>query len=252
MPRPGPFVLLWVLIAVGGCAHRGSGQNAGTPQVRLIGAAAQGPPRRPATTARADPPRASPPVSAAEIGSLRSWSRQERSRIDRVQHIVRAAAAAHGLPADLINGVIWVESKFERRARGRKGPQGLMQLMPRTARYVARQLKRKYRPYSADFNIHAGSYYLAKMLRSFNGDRDLALAAYNRGPGIVRGWLRDGLPLADQSRRYIAKVLSAADAFRQRLRPRFTNTLSMARLSGSVGEEQVEEPFVRSIGGDPR
>jgi soluble lytic murein transglycosylase-like protein len=131
-----------------------------------------------------------------------------------VQSIVRAAAREHGLPPDIVNGIIWVESRFDARARGRKGPRGLMQLMPRTGRELARQLGRDYEPFDPEFNIHAGSYYFARMVRRYDGNVRLALAAYNIGPAVVDRWLRDAEPLPGHSRAYVDGVITAARTFR--------------------------------------
>jgi soluble lytic murein transglycosylase-like protein len=139
----------------------------------------------------------------------------EQARARSVQSIVRAAASEHGVSPSLVNGIIWVESKFRSKARGRRGPVGMMQLMPRTARAVARQMGVRYRPYNVKFNIQAGTYYFARMVERFDGDLDLALAAYNIGPGRVRGWLRDNEPIAEVTQRYIEKVFAAAQAFRE-------------------------------------
>jgi soluble lytic murein transglycosylase-like protein len=145
---------------------------------------------------------------------LGAFSSQDLSRIDRVQSIVRAAAREHGLPPDIVNGIIWVESRFDARARGRKGPRGLMQLMPRTGRELARQLGRDYEPFDPEFNIHAGSYYFARMVRRYDGNVRLALAAYNIGPAVVDRWLRDAEPLPGHSRAYVDGVITAARTFR--------------------------------------
>ena len=158
-------------------------------------------------------PRDAPPP----LEPLRRFTKAERKRIGRVQKHVSRAAHKHQIAPSLINGIIWVESKFERRARGRRGPRGLMQIMPRTARYVARQLRRKYRPYSASFNIDAGTYYFARMLERFDGNQVLALVAYHRGPARVRDWLQTTEPLPEVSRIYVQRVLSAAAAFGERL-----------------------------------
>jgi soluble lytic murein transglycosylase len=147
---------------------------------------------------------------------LRPWTREELERIYDVQSSVREASRANRIPVDLINGIIWVESKFNARARGRKGPRGLMQIMPRTGRWLARELGRAYRPYDHRFNIHAGTYYFARMLKRFQGNVALALAAYNAGPGTVEEWLQKKRDLPDETRSYVNKVLSAADAFRIR------------------------------------
>lgn len=148
--------------------------------------------------------------------ALRDFSEHELERIDRVQPIVRAAAMEHGVPPSVVNGIIWVESKFLPEARGKRGPRGLMQVMPRTGREVARALGRTYQPHDPDFNIHAGTYYFARMMERFGNDPTLALAAYNIGPAVVKSWLDANEPFGEATERYVERVLSAADAFRRR------------------------------------
>lgn len=130
-------------------------------------------------------------------------------RIRAVQDIVSAAAGKHGVEPELINAVIWVESKFDPRARGPGGSQGLMQLMPKTADAMAKQLGRKRASYDPDFNIHAGTLLLARLLDRFDDDVSLALAAYNRGAGIVVGWIAAGEPLPERTQAYVDRVLAA-------------------------------------------
>jgi soluble lytic murein transglycosylase len=89
-----------------------------------------------------------------------------------------------------------------------------MQLMPRTGRELARQLGRDYEPFDPEFNIHAGSYYFARMVRRYDGNVRLALAAYNIGPAVVDRWLRDAEPLPGHSRAYVDGVITAARTFR--------------------------------------
>jgi soluble lytic murein transglycosylase-like protein len=147
-------------------------------------------------------PRAPAPFDAKQL-----------ARIVAVQDIVAAAAAAHEVDPALINGLIWVESKFEPRARGPAGAQGLMQLMPNTAGAMAKQLGRKRASYDPDFNIHAGTLLLARLLRRFDGDVALALAAYNRGSGIVAGWVAAGEPLPERTQAFVDRVLTAREWF---------------------------------------
>ncbi|MCG8554066.1 MAG: lytic transglycosylase domain-containing protein [Proteobacteria bacterium] len=144
------------------------------------------------------------------------WNQADVARIRYVQAIVRRAADRHGVEPSLVNGVIWVESRFQHKARGRRGPRGLMQIMPSTGKALARQLDRDYDPYDPDFNIDAGTYYLSTLLKRFDGREHLALAAYNRGPGRVGQRLRDGLPMPEHARRYVRRVLGAMRAFQQR------------------------------------
>jgi len=148
--------------------------------------------------------------------ALREFSEEEIARIRRVQPIVREAALEHGVPPNVVNGIIWVESKFLPEARGRRGPRGLMQLMPRTGREIARALGRPYAPHDPEFNIQAGTYYFARMMEHFGNDPTLALAAYNVGPAVVKSWLAANAPFGEATGRYVDHVLAAAHAFRQR------------------------------------
>jgi soluble lytic murein transglycosylase-like protein len=148
--------------------------------------------------------------------TLPEFSSEELQRIRYAQRFVHTAARKHGVDPQLVNGVIWVESRFQTRARGHLGPRGLMQLMPRTARALARELGRKSQPYSADFNIDAGTLYLAHMLKLFHGDTRLAVAAYNAGPATVLNAQGGGEPLSDGIENYVRKVLTAARVFEER------------------------------------
>ena len=130
-------------------------------------------------------------------------------RILAVQAIVATAAAEHEVDPALINGLIWVESKFEPRARGPAGAQGLMQLMPKTAAGLAKRLDRRRASYDPDFNIHAGALLLSRLLARFDDDVSLALAAYNRGTGIVAGWQEAGKPLPERTQGFVDRVLEA-------------------------------------------
>lgn len=148
---------------------------------------------------------------------LREFNDEDWARIRKVQRHVNRAARDEGLSPSLLNGVIWVESKFFPKIRGSRGPRGLMQLMPVTARSIAKRLERPYRPYNPDFNIRVGAYYLARMLKRFDGDLHLALAAYNQGPRHILEWIDEGAQSPKPRMPYVSRVYRAAHAFCERL-----------------------------------
>jgi soluble lytic murein transglycosylase-like protein len=126
-----------------------------------------------------------------------------------VRHLIREAAAAHGLEYELLKAVIATESGFDARAVSPKGAVGLMQLMPDTAqRFGVRPLANQsleQRLTDPRTNIQAGARYLAWLLTTFKGDTELALAAYNAGEGAVQraGWQ---IPNYRETRDYVRKV----------------------------------------------
>jgi soluble lytic murein transglycosylase-like protein len=116
---------------------------------------------------------------------------------------IQKAAALYHLPAALIQAVIKAESGFQVRAVSPAGAQGLMQLMPDTAKDLGVN-----DPFDIDENIHAGARYLRNMLDRFNGDIRLALGAYNAGPATV---LRhNGHVPYKETQAYVRRVLRYA------------------------------------------
>lgn len=119
-----------------------------------------------------------------------------------VHAIVREVAAAESVPAPLLHAVIAVESAYDPRAVSPKGAQGLMQLMPDTARRFGVS-----DPFDPRQNVRAGARYLKDLLALFDGDLALALAAYNAGEQAV---LRAGrrIPAYVETQRYVPRVLA--------------------------------------------
>lgn len=112
---------------------------------------------------------------------------------------INQAASAHKVDPFLIKSVIKVESDFDPDVMSSKGAQGLMQLIPTTARLVGCS-----DPFNAKENILGGTNYLRMMLNRFEGNVDYALAAYNAGPGNVEKY--KGVPPFRETQNYVRKV----------------------------------------------
>ena len=120
--------------------------------------------------------------------------------LPEIDHHVAEAAKFYELDQRLIQAVIQVESNYNPLARSPKGAQGLMQLMPGTAKDL--EVGDAYNPRQ---NIIGGSRYLRYLLDLYNNDLQLALAAYNAGPERVNQY--QGIPPYLETRNYIQKVL---------------------------------------------
>ncbi len=151
-------------------------------------------------------------------------------------------AEAKQLDPSLIYGVMRRESLFDPLARSHVGALGLMQLMPSTARRVARSLGMK-RPRNSDIlridnNIRFGTHYLRTVMNRFDNNVALAAAAYNAGPRNVQRWLpRDSVMSADlwvetvpfkETRNYVQAVLAYSTVFDRSLGK---NTLMSSRMN---------------------
>jgi soluble lytic murein transglycosylase-like protein len=123
---------------------------------------------------------------------------------ERYEPIIQEHAARHSLRPDLIRAVIQVESGFNPRARSPKGAMGLMQLMPETARELG--VVNAYDPVD---NIRGGTAYLRRLIDRYQGNEELALAAYNAGSSAVDRYGR-AVPPFRETRDYVKKVGSAS------------------------------------------
>lgn len=106
--------------------------------------------------------------------------------------IVKKWCTHYGIPEYIMYALIRSESFFKVEVSSHVGAQGLAQLMPSTAREIAKSLKIKdYDILDPDTNIHFGSYYLAQMIKRFDGHLMPAMCSYNAGPVAVSRWLRN-------------------------------------------------------------
>lgn len=126
--------------------------------------------------------------------------RQLEARGDKFQAIFFSVAQQQQVNPWLIRAIARVESCFDPRAVSVAGAQGLMQLMPATGRELGVR-----DAFDVRQNLSGGSAYIAQMLKRFNNDQRLALAAYNAGPGAVERF--GGIPPYQETRRYVDTVL---------------------------------------------
>jgi soluble lytic murein transglycosylase len=164
--------------------------------------------------------------------------------------ILGARASELGLEEAWVYGLIRQESRFVSGARSRAGASGLMQLMPSTARWVAKKLGLKDWRWTqvteVDTNVSLGTYYLRHVLDVLDGNPVLASAAYNAGPGRARAWRPDAaiegaiyaetIPF-NETRDYVKRVMANttyyAHAFSQELQ-------SIKRRLGIIGPRQLD------------
>jgi soluble lytic murein transglycosylase len=207
--------------------------------------------------------------AAAELACQREvWDRcintsdRTRQDIDMQQRyptpfrdIVLARSQEIGLDPAYVFGLIRQESRFVSDARSNVGAAGLMQLMPNTARWMARKLALDYSPDQiADptVNVKLGTGYLKRVLEDFGGSQAMAAAAYNAGPNRPRRW-REGpsvepavwaenIPF-NETRDYVRKVLSNAAVYASLLNG---STLSLKSWLGpsTIGPRETSAPAV--------
>lgn len=134
--------------------------------------------------------------------------------------IIQQRARENGLDPYLVAAVIRAESKFRPQALSPQGARGLMQIMPETGKWAAGQMNLPFDPdslFDPAYNIRIGTWYLANLMKEFDGNPVLALAAYNGGRNNVRKWLEerqwsgehqtlDQIPFKE-TRNYVAVVL---------------------------------------------
>ena len=145
------------------------------------------------------------------------------------EDIIRQQARAKGLDPSLIAGVIYEESKF-RDQTSHAGARGLMQITPGTARFIARDSGGSAFVEgdlaTPQINIAYGSYYLRYLLRRYDGNETLAVAAYNAGETNVSSWVRRAggpgefdssrdIPFKE-TRDYVRDVLQRRSEYRER------------------------------------
>lgn len=120
-----------------------------------------------------------------------------------LDEIFQKASETYRVPVELLKAVAKAESNFNPMAQSHAGAQGIMQLMPGTAKGLG--VTNSFDP---EQNIMGGAKYLSQQLERYDGDITLALAAYNAGPGNVAKY--NGVPPFQETQNYITKVMGYA------------------------------------------
>lgn len=128
----------------------------------------------------------------------------------RYDDVIYEAAMIHGLSFSLIKAMIHVESYFDPKAISKNGAIGLMQIMPEN--FEALKINDPFDPWE---NVMGGTFYMKSMIERFNGDLNLALAAYNAGPGVVERY--NCIPPYSETKKYIQRVRSIKKSYQKEL-----------------------------------
>lgn len=177
-------------------------------QQRALNTAALAQPLAPvsAQLIRAEAPEAKPAADESPAAELAQQYRAKGYPVpDALAEQIVDAAEEHGIEPDVAFGLVATESGFKRTARSHVGAVGLAQLMPATARWLEPGTTRNDLE-DPETNLRLGFRYLRDMIEKYEGDTELALTAYNRGPGTVDRVLRRG---GDPDNGYAGKVLGS-------------------------------------------
>ena len=126
---------------------------------------------------------------------------------EKYDRYITKASQQHGVSFPLLKAIIKAESDFNPRAVSKKGALGLMQIMPKNLKSL--QIADPFDPLE---NIMGGARYFKKLLKRFNGELSLSLAAYNAGPSVVD--LYKTIPPFKETQNYVDKVLKFYYSFK--------------------------------------
>ncbi len=158
--------------------------------------------------------------AACDVHSKIDWN-SVALNISSYGDAISSASSEFGVDEALLRAIIHAESAFNPRALSVAGAQGLMQLIPGTARDMG-----VLDAFDANQNIRGGARYLALLLKNFNGNERLAAAAYNAGPGAVQKY--NGVPPYDETQVYVERVGVLRQRYGQMLKQHASTNVPLA------------------------
>ena len=145
-------------------------------------------------------------IPTSSDGDYRVYIREKSRKIsgiyssEKYDRFITKASRQHGVSFPLLKAIIKAESDFNPRAVSKKGALGLMQIMPKNLKSL--QIADPFDPLE---NIMGGARYFKKLLKRFNGELSLSLAAYNAGPAVVDTYKT--IPPFKETQNYVEKVM---------------------------------------------
>lgn len=146
-------------------------------------------------------PQSSPIMPEIQKATAVSANVTNQSSKSQILDMISQVSKKHGIDEKLVKALIKQESGFNPNAKSKSGAMGLMQLMPSTAKGLG--VTDAYNPVQ---NVDGGVRYLKSMLKKYNGNIILALAAYNAGPAAVDKY--DGVPPYKETQNYVKNILA--------------------------------------------
>ncbi len=155
-----------------------------------------------------------------------------------LEEIFTEASQKYNVPENLIKAIAKAESDFNPNATSGAGAQGIMQLMPGTAKELG--VTDSYDPYQ---NIMGGTKYISQMLQKYDGDISLALAAYNAGSNNVAKY--GGIPPFEETQNYVAKVTRYMNEGMDV--PGLSYSMNAAGLVSGSPVQRLEESYYENV-----
>ncbi len=177
-----------------------------------------------------------PSAEASKAASFKEAFSGALQTTDSMEGIFREASEKYGVALNLLKAIGKAESNFNPAAVSSAGAQGVMQLMPSTARSLGVE-----NSFDARSNIMGGSKYIAGLLEKYNGNTVLALSAYNAGSGNVDKY--GGIPPFKETQNYVQKVLSYAGEdidLSNLFDPGLSNLSSVQAVQGALPESGID------------